>query len=315
MKSLIQLGLVALTFIVVYFFSYQIQLVLAKLVSKSAERIGVFSADKEFAIQRYVYLHRSSLVSKIYNFINEQLISLGLKRYGITPVGYFFFWCIVAVPLTLMVWFLMALNVAFVPFLYCVVISLMLLLTRVYVADRMQKHELDIMNTEDLIIPLIMNNGTLTAITKYKNKIPQSIKPDFDKFLLEISARGYSFDEAMMRLADNLGSVFNDFAQKAIYYENLGEKDLVDLFTDIVETNRLRRQLRQENDMEFASLKTSFVLSALLTVGYAVFSLTTDANSRYIFLETSGGKLLLIVMVLIIIGVLGYITVIKSKAI
>lgn len=315
MRSLIRLALVAITFVCVYFFSYQIQRVVAGMLHKVSTKLGVYSADKEFALQRYIYLHRSSLIASLYRFVNEQIISLGLKRYGITPVGYFFFWCIVAVPLTIMVWYLMALSVGVVPFLYMIVVALMLLLTRVYVADKMQRRELDIMNAEDLIIPLIMNNGIHQAITKYRNKIPSSIRPDFDKFLSEISGRGYSFDEAMIRLADNLGSVFNDFAQKAIYYENLGEKDLVDLFTDIVETNRLRRQLREENDRDFADLKKNFTVSAIMTTGYAIFAITTDENSRYIFLETTVGKILLIIMVLIVISVLGYITTIKSKAI
>jgi hypothetical protein len=52
-----------------------------------SKKIGTFSADREHAIQRYVYLHRGSIVARLYNWINEQLIVAGLKRVGVTPVG------------------------------------------------------------------------------------------------------------------------------------------------------------------------------------------------------------------------------------
>ena len=65
----------------------------------------------------------------------------------------------------------------------------------------------------------------------------------------------------MYILADNLGMVFQDFAQKAIYFEAVGEREMVEIFADITETNRLRRQLRDENNNAFVTLKSSFLIS------------------------------------------------------
>ena len=90
---------------------------------------------------------------------------------------------------------------------------------------------------------------------------------------------------------------------------------MADIFQDIVETNRQRRDLRYDNNKVFNELRVSFTLSSSLTAIYGVFVITTDKFSRHFFLETGAGKMLLLLMVLIIIGVLSYNTTIKSKAI
>ena len=119
----------------------------------------------------------------------------------------------------------------------------------------------------------------------------------------------------MYILADNLGIVFKDFAQKAIYYEAIGDKNMQDIFTDISETNRLRRQLRDENATQFAGLKTTFLVSTGMVVAYFIFLMVTDSFSRYFFLQSTIGKIILIFMILVIFCVLAFITTIKSKAI
>ena len=106
-----------------------------------------------------------------------------------------------------------------------------------------------------------------------------------------------------------------DFAQKAIYYESAGEEEMLDIFTDITETNRLRRQLRDENANTFAMLKTSFVVSTLMVVAYFCFLMVTDDFSRHFFLMTGAGQFLLICCILVVFLVLAYITTIKSRAI
>ena len=90
---------------------------------------------------------------------------------------------------------------------------------------------------------------------------------------------------------------------------------MLDIFSDITETNRLRRQLRDENKGIFANLKTSFTVSSLMTVGYFCFLMFTDSFSRNFFLVEPYGQLLLIVIILVIFLVLAYISTIRSRAI
>lgn len=312
-SDLVRLFLLVCLIGAIYFFSYQIQVKVASLIKKFSERLGVYSVSKEFALQRYVYQHSTGLFARIYRWVNAQLVALGMKRLGITVFGYLLFWGVIAVILGTIASF--ALNmISFSPFMISMLYIVMLVMTRVLVSERMEKRERDVMDAVDLLVPEI-KNGVKNAIVSYRDNFAPSVRDDFIAFIVNVQDRGYAFEDAMYILADNLGLVFNDFAQKAIYYEAVGEKEMVDIFTDISETNRLRRQLRDENNNAFAALKSSFVVSVIAVVGYFFFLMFTDEFSREFFLSTAGGKFLLLIMIGVVFAVLAYISTIKSKAI
>lgn len=312
--DLVKLVLAILGVFLIYFFSFQLQTVLAKINRALAEKIGVFSTSKEYVIQRYVYQHSDSLIAKLYTWINNQIVALGLKRLGVTVIGYLIFWAFIALLMSLLITLLANFGVVFFPVLYFMVLVVVLVMTRVVVSERMEKREADIMNAVDLIVPEV-HNGIKNAIVTYKDNFAPSVREDFQAFIVNIQDRGYTFEDAMFILSDNLGLVFKDFAQKAIYFEAVGEREMVEIFADIVETNRLRRQLRDENNNAFVSLKASFIVSVGLTFAYFMFLMFTDAFSREFFLINPVGKFLLMIMVGVVFGVLSYITTIKSKTI
>lgn len=298
----------------VYFFSFQLQKFFTTVATKISKKVGTFSTDSEYSIQRYVYLHRSSIIAKLYNWVNEQLIAAGLKRIGVTPVGYLLFWGVMAAITAVVLGILLNLN----PILYVVIFAILcgvfLVATRVFVAGKMEKREADVMDALDLIIPEI-GSGVKNAIARYVDNFAPGLQQDFKIFLSNIQDRGMSFEDAMFVLADSLGTIFKDFAQKAVFYEALGEEDMRGIFDDIVETNRQRRELRYINNLEFNTLKTSFLLSTAITFGYFFFLMFTDTFSRYFFLTTTIGMILLVAILLVVFGVLSYISTIKSRAI
>ena len=312
--DLIKLVVIAVAIFLIYFFSYQLQIMFAKFLKKFGEKIGVYATGKEFAYQRYVYQHSSSPISKLYNWVNNQLVALGLKRLGVSVVGYLLFWAFIAFILALVIDIVTSMGFLFYPVLFIVTFVCILVMTRVLVSERMEMREADVMNAVDLIVPEI-KNGVKNAIVTYKDNFAPSIKDDFQAFIINVQDRGYSFEDAMYILADSLGLVFMDFAQKAIYFEAVGEKEMVDIFSDITETNRLRRQLRDENNNAFTSLRASFIITTLMTFGYFMFLMFTDDFSRTFFLTQTAGKLLLILMVIVVFSVLAYISTIKSRAI
>jgi hypothetical protein len=168
------------------------------------------------------------------------------------------------------------------------------------------------MDAMDLIIPEL-GNGVKNAITRYVDNFSPALQPDFKAFITNIDDRGYSFDEAMYILADSLGHIFKDFAQKAIFYEAAGEQDMLEIFTDLVETNRLRRELRMENEVIFSSLTASFAISTLIVAVYGGVQIATDEFFYNFFFGNDWGKVLFICMFIIVFGVLSYITTLKSK--
>lgn len=312
MRSIL-IALLAISVVVAgYFFSMQLQKVFGSIVFKINTKLGRFSKNKEYALQRYAFLHRSSPITRFYNWLNAQLIATGFKRSGVTPVGYVIYWFAVSMVLSLVLKLIIGISLAGTAFFTLALFIVCLVMTRVLVAEKMEHREAEVMDAIDLIIPEI-GNGVKNAITLYMDNFAPSIRPEFKAFVSNIQDRGYSFEDAMFILADSLGTIFRDFAQKAVFYEKLGEPDMVDIFTDILETNRNRRQLRYENNLKFAENKMSFILSSFITLGYFVFLLFTDDFSRYFFLESGAGRFLLIVIMGVIIGVLAYITTIKSR--
>lgn len=303
----------AISFVIaVYFFSYQLQIALGRMTKEVSKRVGTFSATKEYSIQRYVYLHRNSIVAKFYNWINEQLIAIGLKRIGVTPVGYITFWMFISIALSLFMSIVFNIGIGSTVFFTFVLFFVFMIMTRVLVAERMEKREADVMDAIDLIIPEV-GGGVKNAILMYIDNFAPSLQADFRAFVVNIQDRGYSFADAMFILSDNLGAIFKDFAQKAVFYEGLGEPDMIDIFADIVETNRLRRELRYTNGVKFGVLKSSFLASSAITFGYFVFLMLTDEWSREFFLMSGVGRIMLVCILLTVFGVLSYITTIKSR--
>ena len=298
----------------VYFFSFQLQKFLSSAGTSISKKIGTFSPSREYAVQRYVYLHRSSLIAKLYNWINEQLIAAGMKRVGVTPVGYMLFWGTISAITAIVIGIICNLNVFLYVVIFFILVAVFLVATRVFVAGKMEKREADVMDALDLIIPEI-GSGVKNAIARYVDNFSPSLQQDFKIFLSNIQDRGMSFEDAMFILADSLGNIFKDFAQKAVFYEALGEEDMRGIFDDIVETNRQRRELRYNNNLEFGVLRLSFIISSGITIGYFIFLMATDWFSRYFFLTTTWGNILLVAIVLTIFGVLSYIATIKSRAI
>lgn len=298
----------------VYFFSFQLQKFLSSAGTSISKKIGTFSTSREYAVQRYVYLHRSSLIAKLYNWINEQLIAAGMKRVGVTPVGYMLFWGTISAITAIVIGIICNLNVFLYVVIFFILVAVFLVATRVFVAGKMEKREADVMDALDLIIPEI-GSGVKNAIARYVDNFSPSLQQDFKIFLSNIQDRGMSFEDAMFILADSLGNIFKDFSQKAVFYEALGEEDMRGIFDDIVETNRQRRELRYNNNLEFGVLRLSFIISSGITIGYFIFLMATDWFSRYFFLTTTWGNILLVAIVLTIFGVLSYIATIKSRAI
>lgn len=313
-SDLVKLFIIIIAIFLIYFFSYQLQKSLAKFLKFIGEKIGTYSVGKDFYLQRYTYQHSRSPITRLYNWVNEQIIALGLKRQGITVTGYLLFWGTAACILGTIISFILHFGLILTPVFWGVCFVCMLIMTRVMVSERMEKREADIMNAVDLIVPEA-GNGIKNAIITYKDNFAPSLREDFSSFITNIQDRGYTFEDAMYILADNLGSVFKDFAQKAIYYEAVGEKEMLEIFSDITETNRLRRQLRDENSAAFITLKASFVVSVLMTLGYFIFLMFTDSFSRNFFLQETLGKILLIIIIFIVFMVLAYISTIKSKTI
>ena len=298
----------------VYLGGFWLQKILSHIAGFISRTYGNKISSQEYKLQRYVFQHSKSLVSKLYRWVNAQIVALGLKRQGVTPLGFVLFWGFAA--LFTSVFLGWVLNLAFVltGLMWIVFWVCMLIMTRVLVSGKLEKRELNVMDAIDLIVPEL-HNGVKNAIVTYQDNFPNEVREDFKAFISNIQERGFTFDEAMYVLADNLGEVFQDFAEKAIYFERVGEKDLLDIFSDIVETNRLRRQLREQNTKKFRELTVTFAVSSVMVLGYFLFIVFTDEFSNRFLLRSTIGNIALLGICVIVFGVMAYITSIRSRKI
>ena len=312
MKFYITVGLIIALLLIVYYFSFQLQVALATFINWIGKRLGSFSKEKELELQKYVFMHRNSLIAKLYNFLNEQLITLGLKIVGVTPLGFLVFWSIIALILSVLVTLLLNFGVFGVVPLFFMLLAFELILIRVSISEKMEKREGYVMDAIDLIIPEL-SGGVKNAILMHKDNFAPMLMKDFNDFDININQRKMSFNNAMILLADSLGLLFRDFAQKAISYEASGEADMLDIFVETIETNRLRRELRDVTNKTFSEASKSFVVSSVLMIAYALYSIMTDEFTRELFLYSPIGKVIALVMVADTVGVLCFITTLKSK--
>lgn len=297
----------------VYFFSYQLQLLLARFLHWVGKRVGSYSKHSEESLRRFVFLNRTSVVSKGYWFLNDLVITLDLKLVGVTPFGFLVFWAFIAVVIAVVLTSFLHMGFFGVLPIFGVSLVLELVLIRVVVSERIEKRESCVMDAIDLIIPEL-RGGVKNAILLHMSNFSPMIADDFKEFDINVNRRKMSFENAMLVLSDNLGIVFRDFAQKAISYEASGDTDMLDIFVEIVETNRLRRELRDDMNTRYAEVRKDFVVSSILMVAYGVYTMLTDEFTRNALTNTTWGKFLVIFMVVDTVAVLAYISLIKSKS-
>lgn len=306
-------ALVAISIIV--FFSVQIQKITLSLFQKLTKKVGIRVQNSEIRLQRYIFTHYESIIAKMYRWVNEQIIILGLKRYNVSPTGFIAFWCIIAIPLTVGIGVFFKITAVFSVVVYVVIVTLLLMITRMRTASSIEKREEIIMTTIDMLVPDI-GSGVQNAINKYIDIIPGEIRDDFKSFIDRIVRKTTPFNESMIILADNIGgSVFKDFAQKAIFYEENGNKDSLEIFSDIVETNRLRRELRYENKKIFDYCKSDFITASIVVWGYVLVFGFRESFTKNFILNTTFGQASLILDIVIELAVLMFITSIRSREI
>lgn len=315
MQSLIKFGIFSLVVITCMFFSVQILRILRVISNRISETIGANVNSTEIAVQRYIFTHSKSLIAKLYKSLNNQVICLGLKKLGVTPIGFLAYWCILAVPIALIAIWVTDIRIQFSFIVYIMIVVILLFVTSIRTASRIESREDKIMTSIDRIIPDI-GNGVQNAINKYLDSFPVEVQSEFKSFMDRIVSKGMPFRESMIILSDSIGgSVFEDFAQKAIFYEESGDKDSIDIFTNIVELNRLRRDLRYTNKLAFDYLKSDFITASAVVWLYAFVFGMREAYTYNFMLKTTAGQILMIVDVLIEIFALAFITTIRAQEI
>ena len=257
-------------------------------------------------------LNKDSVFYKIYYFFDELIINLDMKKDNVTVTGLLTFILSISFAGSIVLSFLLESLTMVLPsfgtFIYLVIVIL-----RFMAINKYEQREAEIMDAVDLLVSDV-RGGIYNAILRYRDSFHPNIRPFFLAFIDDVQNKGYSFKQAMGALNDKLGYNFTDFAQKAVLYEDKADNTMEDIFSSIIETNRQRRTLRYINNLKFAELRTQFIVSFLLIIGYAAFAAFWDPFI-FEFLTTSDlGKLMLVIDIVIVAFVLSYMASIKAKS-
>lgn len=264
------------------------------------------------SFSRTAQLNKYSMAYKIYNYFDELIINLDMKKDNVTVTGLLVFILSISVSSGIVLSYLMNSIILIFPitaaFFYLVVVVLRFLGLMQY-----EQREAEIMDAVDLLVSDI-RGGIYNAILKYQDSFHPNVKPYFLSFIDDIQNKGYSFKQAMGILNDKLGPNFTDFAQKAVLYEAKADETMEDIFSSIIETNRQRRTLRYINNVKFNELRTQFIVSFILIIGYGVFSALFDPFILEFLTQNTVGKCMLIGDIVIVAFVMSYLASIKAKS-
>ena len=276
-----------------------------KLFGKTLKNLQV-------SFSRTAQLNKYSFAYKIYHFFDELIINLDMKKDNVTVTGLLVFIISLSLAVVIVLAYFMSSFGLLIPitaaFFYLIVV-----LFRFMGLMQYEQREAEIMDAVDLLVSDI-RGGIYNAVLKYKDSFHPNVRPYFLSFIDDIQNKGYSFKQAMGILNDKLGPNFTDFAQKAVLYEDKADETMEDIFSSIIETNRQRRTLRYINNVKFADLRTQFIVSFILIIGYGVFSALFDPFILRFLTQNYFGKCMLIGDIVIVAFVLSYLASIKAKS-
>lgn len=310
--------LAALVLIFTGFLVISMQKILEKLAYLEAKAgtwyykcFGTYFTNLHRKFERKAYVEQKGNAGKLHRTVNKLLVDLGWKADGVTVSGMLLFMLLVPLGVTILLSIVMNTLRVVVP-LSVTLTYLFYITLKLYSLGKKEKLELAILDAVDLIVADI-GNGVHNAIVRYTPNLPIEIRKNFEDFLRDIDQGGYGFREAMLRLADNLGPEFEEFALKAIQYEMHADDTLIYIFSSVMLKNRKKRELRGLNALRFRKLKIQFITSMALILLYGMITILLDHTIVEIILHTRVGQVCLIVDLFIVAWVLGYMAVKKSE--
>jgi hypothetical protein len=249
---------------------------------------------------------------KLYNFLNELIIDLDLKRSGVTPYELLFLVCIFVFFGTGIICKMLFGTFLMVIIMFPVVIIgvFCVMYTKANVAhDRRIENVIEAEN----IICNNIKSGVLVAVRDSLDVIPKEIRPDFKDFIDNIEQQNYHVKTALLELNAHLGSVADDFIKKCIIFEMEEEHGIAGMFQDIVEINNINMEMRTEMKRAFEEVKFNFQVGAGMIVAFLAGVLAIYPTVREFYFTNAIGQFIIAIDILLFILEYVYITYLRAQ--
>lgn len=306
-------------FAVVYFITintqFSILILIKSIYSFILRRMSRFIGKKER------YYHRDLAIGKInekhrkvkaYRFLSELIIDLDLKGTGITPyqlLTLILVSCFTATFVTCKIVF-DSIFMAIILFPVVTVGVICIMYTKGNIAhDRRIEAVIEAEN----IICNNIDRGVVVAVRESIDVIPKEVRQDFRDFLDNVEQKNYHIKTALIELNTRLGTVSDDFIKKAIVFELEEEHGIVGMFSDVVELNNIKMEMRTKIKRALEQVTNEFKIGAGMIIIFLVGVMFVFDNVAKFYLNTFIGNIIIAIDILIIIAEYVYITSIRAK--
>ena len=249
---------------------------------------------------------------KLYNFLNDLIIDLGLAYSGVTPYELLFIVCTLTVMATAIVCKMLfgTFLMTIVMFPVTIVGVFCVMYTKANLAHD-QRIE-NVIEAENIICNNI-KIGVVAAVRESLDVLPKEIRPDFKDFIDNIEQQNYHIKTALLELNAHLGSVADDFIKKCIVFEMEEEHGIAGMFQDVVEMNNINLELRTEMKRAFEEVKSEFRIGAGMIFIFLAGVLFVFPTVRDFYFKTWVGQLIIALDILLLIMEYVYLTYLRAQ--
>ena len=238
---------------------------------------------------------------KIYRFLNDLIIDLGLKQMGATPYEFLFICLVVSGVISIIVCQILFRSIFMAVLMYPIIFAglMSILYTKANIAhDTRIEHVIEAEN----IICNNIKDGVMVAVKNNLDVIPVDIRGVFRDFIDNVEHKNYHIKTALMELNHQLGNVADDFIKKCIIFETEEQHGIVGMFKDVVEINNIKMELRINMKRRLEDVVREFIIGATTIFVFLGGVIGIYPHVKNFYFNTIIGQIIIAIDILIAVG-------------
>lgn len=267
---------------------------------KNKRKFNLMNADAKKKSKMYRY----------YTFLNEILLDLGWRQYGITVEG----WTVIDAILTGLVCFLifgLTRNILVSVYLFFIIFACSIagMFSFSRYGSMLRKKKL--IACENVLCGNI-SVGIIEAIEKNVSMVDPTLQPTLNRFVERVTLQNIELYKALQMMNQEMGKQFDDFCSKVYIYETENKPGMEDLFKYNVQHNAEVQESDRIAEVRFHAMNVNFFVCAGIVIGFMVLSMGAMPDVARVYM-TTGGQMLLAMYASILAGGYIYTQYLQSK--
>lgn len=273
----------------------------SKMSLRNKQEFSLLSEDKRKKSKKYRY----------FLFMNELVLDLGWKKFGITAEMFsildFMFSLALSVILYLFIdSFFVCLYLLII--VYVLVIAILFSVSRTGYRMRIRK----LIAAENLICGNIIR-GVEEAIKLNLDLFDESLRPTFAAFLDRWLLQNYSLPKAMALLNSDLGSHSSALCKRMLLFEEVHRPGMEDMFRFIMQSNIREEERAAIRDYRYSQMNFNYYMCAGILVVFLIMCIISMPEVLMAY-TTSWGKMILAIFISMLAMGYVYVQYLQSKA-